>query len=271
MTSRQTSTTFDAAELAGYEDQDGDDWEAAINETELPRPKTPAQGIPSSHRHDNNSVRGLCEDRSEEKAMSKESGAQVTTKTTDQLIQPTPAKPSKASKHVLKKGYDTRRWDGKGPPIQLLGSYMDPIYLGKWIYNSTKNEFGLSSSEKRAAGDLRLQLEHFTTEMGEAEEVKDLLKSPKKWTQLDEFLDVGDEIISRLKWLVKRCARNMLDKDKKLKRDACESFARVMFGLKQDETLELTTDITEWTDEYNTVWEEVVQRYSKPAGQSLHS
>ncbi|RYP78246.1 hypothetical protein DL771_000723 [Monosporascus sp. 5C6A] len=107
-------------------------------------------------------------------------------------------------------GYSLKNWDPYKEPILLLGSVFDANSLGKWIYDWMVYHHGFKNGHTRMAGELWLQLIQLAGKIKRAEEqIPKTLVSEDRGL-VEDFVDSGHRLMSRLRRLLKACEQPML-------------------------------------------------------------
>jgi hypothetical protein len=150
-----------------------------------------------------------------------------------------------ARKHHIPPGYSLKNWDPSEEPIMLLGSVFDANSLGKWIYDWTVYHHGPSTPIADMAGELWLLLIQLAGKVKRAEECMPRIRQQENKEMVDDFIESGERLTSKLKKLLKACETPMLKAGKKSKRDSAQlgknagtEFVDSIFG--RDRELEQT-------------------------------
>ncbi|KAF4990011.1 hypothetical protein FDECE_14526 [Fusarium decemcellulare] len=123
-----------------------------------------------------------------------------------------------ARKHDIPIGYSLRNWDPEMEPILLLGSVFDANSLGKWIYDWTVYAHGLATPIVDMAGELWLLLIQLSGKVKRSEEIVEKVRSKESRDTVEEFIEAGERLFVKLKWLIKNCEKPMLESATKKKR-----------------------------------------------------
>lgn len=134
---------------------------------------------------------------------------------------PTPkATEADARKHRIPPGYSLKNWDPSEEPIMLLGSVFDANSLGKWIYDWTVYHHGPATPIADMAGELWLLLIQLAGKVKRAEECMPRIRQKENREMVDDFIESGDRLTTKLKKLLKTCETPMLKAGKKHSKDA---------------------------------------------------
>lgn len=181
---------------------------------------------------------------------------------------PRPAKSSKTGprevteadllRHRIPQGYSTKNWDPDEDPILLLGSVFDANTLGKWIYDWTVYEHKAGSPLSDMAGSLWLQMISVFSKIRSAEEVVGSVRRPDRREMLEDFIDTGEDIVARLRFILKACEAPMLRTAKKngsgLGESAGSSFVHSLFG--RERQLPRLENLMHRMDLFDQRWEQ---------------
>lgn len=134
---------------------------------------------------------------------------------------PTPkATEADARKHRIPPGYSLKNWDPSEEPIMLLGSVFDANSLGKWIYDWTVYHHGPATPISDMAGELWLLLIQLAGKVKRAEECMPRIRQKENREMVDDFIESGERLTTKLKKLLKACETPMLRAGKKHSKDA---------------------------------------------------
>lgn len=187
---------------------------------------------------------------------------------------PVPAPPvataADAAKAGIPAGYSIKNWDPTEAPVLLLGSVFDANSLGKWIYDWTVFHHGAATPMSDVAGDLWLLLIKLAGKMKRADECLPRIRAPDNREMVEDFLESGDRLWSRLKKLLKACeefmwkvAKSSKGSVKMGKNSGCE-FVDSIFG--RDRELEKTEGLMQgirlWNLRFDANCEEILRRPS---------
>ncbi|MCJ1366267.1 hypothetical protein MMC16_005395 [Acarospora aff. strigata] len=192
-----------------------------------------------------------------------------------------PAKPAPAAKPTPKAtaedarkagipaGYSIKNWDPTESPIILLGSVFDANSLGKWIYDWTVFHHGPATPMSEVAGDMWLLLIKLAGKMKRAEECLPRIRRSESHDMVEDFVEGGIRLMSRLKKLLKACEEFMWKVAKREggkgvsmgKNSGCE-FVDSMFGRDREleNTERLMTSIRLWCMRFDTNCEAILRR-----------
>jgi len=126
----------------------------------------------------------------------------------------------------------------------LLGSVFDANSLGKWIYDWTVYHHGPATPIADMAGELWLLLIQLAGKVKRAEECMPRIRQKDNMEMVDDFIESGDRLTTKLKKLLKSCETPMLKAGKKSKdpgqlgKNAGTEFVDSIFG--RDRQLEAT-------------------------------
>jgi hypothetical protein len=161
-------------------------------------------------------------------------------------------------RHRIPQGYSTKNWDPDEDPILLLGSVFDANTLGKWIYDWTVYEHKAGSPLSDMAGQLWLQMISVFSKIRSAEEVIGSVRRPDRREMLDDFIDTGEDIVARLRFILKACEAPMLRTAKKngsgLGESAGSSFVHSLFG--RERQLPRLENLMHRMDLFDQRWEQ---------------
>jgi len=150
-----------------------------------------------------------------------------------------------ARKHRIPPGYSLKNWDPSEEPIMLLGSVFDANSLGKWIYDWTVYHHGPATPIADMAGELWLLLIQLAGKVKRAEECMPRIRQKENREMVDDFIESGERLTTKLKKLLKSCETPMLKAGKKSSKDSAQlgknagtEFVDSIFG--RDRQLEAT-------------------------------
>lgn len=182
------------------------------------------------------------------------------------------ATPADAAKAGIPAGYSIKNWDPAESPVLLLGSVFDANSLGKWIYDWTVFRNGPATPISEVAGDLWLLLIKLAGKMKRAQECVPRIRSPDNQDMVDDFIESGHRLWSRLKKLLKVCEEFMWRAAKREgskgavkmgKNSGCE-FVDTIFG--RDRELENTESLMQsirlWNHRFDANCEDILRRPS---------
>lgn len=197
--------------------------------------------------------------------------------TTARPAKPTPhvqreATPADAAKAGIPAGYSIKNWDPTESPVLLLGSVFDANSLGKWIYDWTVYRNGPATPMSEVAGDLWLLLIKLAGKMKRAQECAPRIRHPDNQDMVEDFIESGHRLWSRLKKLLKVCEEFMWRAAKREgskgavkmgKNSGCE-FVDTIFG--RDRELENTESLMQsvrlWNHRFDANCEDILRRPS---------
>ncbi|KAH8598880.1 hypothetical protein B0O99DRAFT_505407 [Bisporella sp. PMI_857] len=158
---------------------------------------------------------------------------------------PPKATEADARKHRIPAGYSLKNWDPSEEPIMLLGSVFDANSLGKWIYDWTVYHHGPATPIADMAGELWLLLIQLAGKVKRAEECMPRIRQKENREMVDDFIESGERLTTKLKKLLKACETPMLKAGKKSSKDPSQlgknagtEFVDSIFG--RDRQLEAT-------------------------------
>jgi len=102
----------------------------------------------------------------------------------------------------------------------LLGSVFDANSLGKWIYDWTVYHHGPATPIADMAGELWLLLIQLAGKVKRAEECMPRIRQKENREMVDDFIESGERLTTKLKKLLKTCETPMLKAGKKHSKDA---------------------------------------------------
>lgn len=102
----------------------------------------------------------------------------------------------------------------------LLGSVFDANSLGKWIYDWTVYHHGPATPIADVAGELWLLLIQLAGKVKRAEECMPRIRQKENREMVDDFIESGERLTTKLKKLLKACETPMLKAGKKHSKDA---------------------------------------------------
>ncbi|CZR65283.1 uncharacterized protein PAC_15183 [Phialocephala subalpina] len=174
-----------------------------------------------------------------------------------------------ARKHRIPPGFSLKNWDPSEEPIMLLGSVFDANSLGKWIYDWTVYHHGPATPIADMAGELWLLLIQLAGKVKRAEECIDRIRTKENREMVDDFIQSGERLTDRLKWLLKACSTPMLKAGRKSRRDSSQlgknagtEFVDSIFG--RDRELEATekfmSSIRLWNLRFDANCEDILRK-----------
>lgn len=182
------------------------------------------------------------------------------------------ATPADAAKAGIPAGYSIKNWDPAESPVLVLGSVFDANSLGKWIYDWTVFRNGPATPISEVAGDLWLLLIKLAGKMKRAQECVPRIRSRDNLDMVDDFIESGQRLWSRLKKLLKVCEEFMWRAAKREgskgavkmgKNSGCE-FVDTIFG--RDRELENTESLMQsirlWNHRFDANCEDILRRPS---------
>ncbi|KAG9248405.1 hypothetical protein BJ878DRAFT_476561 [Calycina marina] len=172
-----------------------------------------------------------------------------------------------ARKHRIPPGYSLKNWDPSEEPIMLLGSVFDANSLGKWIYDWTVYHHGPATPIADMAGELWLLLIQLAGKVKRAEECMRRIRQKDNRDMVDDFIESGERLTTKLKKLLKTCETPMLKAGKKSSKDTAQlgknagtEFVDSIFG--RDRQLEATekfmTSIRLWNLRFDANCEDIL-------------
>lgn len=170
-------------------------------------------------------------------------------------------------------GFSIKNWDPTESPVFLLGSVFDANSLGKWVYDWTVYRNGPATPISEVAGDLWLLLIKLAGKMKRAEECLHRILAPDNQDMVEDFIESGHRLWSRLKKLLKICEEFMWRAAKRDsaskgqvkmgKNSGCE-FVDTIFG--RDRELENTESLMQsirlWNMRFDANCEDILRRPS---------
>lgn len=198
---------------------------------------------------------------------------------------PSKPKPASASKPAPKAteedaeragippGYSCKNWDPTEAPIVLLGSVFDANSLGKWVYDWTVFHHGASTPMADVAGDLWLLLIKLAGKIKRADESLGRIKNSDDQDTVEDFLESGERLWSRVKKLLKTCEQFMWKAAKRehgskaavsMGRNAGCEFVDSIFGRDREleSTEKLMNSIRLWNMRFDANCEDILRRPS---------
>lgn len=184
---------------------------------------------------------------------------------------PVKATEADAARAGIPVGYSIKNWDPTETPIILLGSVFDADSLGKWIYDWTVYHHGGSTPLADVSGDLWLLLIKLAGKMRRAEEGVGRIRNPDKRDTVEDFIESGSRLWSRMKELLRECEKYMWRAAKRegaksvtMGKNAGTEFVDSIFGRdRQLETTErLMNSIRLWNMRFDTNCEGILWRPS---------
>ncbi|KAI4156322.1 MAG: hypothetical protein LQ340_000347 [Diploschistes diacapsis] len=191
---------------------------------------------------------------------------------------PNPAKPVKAPRepnaedavrHKIPAGYCLKNWDPTEAPILLLGSVFDANSLGKWIYDWTVYHHKAHSPLAEVAGELWLLLIRFAGKKRRAEECLSRIRGRDNRDMIRDFLESGDRIWAKLKYLLKSCEEFMWHAAKKeggkgrvMGEKSGIEFVKSIFGRDREleKTEKLMTNVRLWIMRFDANCDEIMRK-----------
>ncbi|KAI9888764.1 MAG: hypothetical protein M1814_006458 [Vezdaea aestivalis] len=168
-------------------------------------------------------------------------------------------------------GYSYKNWDPTEEPVMLLGSVFDSNSLGKWIYDWTVYHHGPATPMSGIAGDLWLLLIQLAGKVKRADECLPRIRRRDNVEMVEDFLEGGERLWTRLKKLLKACeeymwkaAERKTAKGKAVsmgKNSGCE-FVDSIFGRDREleNTEKLMTGMRLWSMRFDANCEEILRR-----------
>jgi len=175
----------------------------------------------------------------------------------------------KAAEHNIPADYSLKNWDPRERPIILLGSVFDANSLGEWIFNWTKFHHGRNHRATQTAAQMWDALIEFAGRLKRGKEFSPLIKRAENREIVDDFMDSGERLWSKLKALLKSCEEYMWRGVKNTKGDTVQmgkrsgaEFVDAMFnGDKEwDKTEGLLNGIVTWSKRFEVNCEEILRR-----------
>ncbi|OAA70662.1 hypothetical protein ISF_02636 [Cordyceps fumosorosea ARSEF 2679] len=152
----------------------------------------------------------------------------------EEPVGPRKATEADAKVHRIPAGYALKNWDPDERPILLLGSVFDFNSLGKWIFDWTVWREGRGSPIADIAGELWLLLIQLNSKIKAAENVIGSVRKPESREMLEDFLESGERLLEKLRFLLKACEAPMLKAAKKrqsgLGKSSGVEFVHTLFG-----------------------------------------
>ncbi|KAF5646507.1 vegetative cell wall gp1 [Fusarium tjaetaba] len=115
-----------------------------------------------------------------------------------------------AKRHKIPAGYSVKHWDPDEEPIILLGSVFDANSFGKWLYDWTVYAHGPATPMSDTAGEFWLLLIQLSGRIKIAEHTVERVKSVDSKELLEDCIDAGERLWTKLVSLLKRCEVPML-------------------------------------------------------------
>lgn len=201
----------------------------------------------------------------------------TSTRTTPSKPKPSAAKPTPkateedAERAGIPAGYSYKNWDPTEAPIVLLGSVFDANSLGKWVYDWTVFHHGASTPMADVAGDLWLLLIKLAGKIKRADESLGRIKHPDDQDTVEDFLESGERLWSRVKKLLKTCEQFMWKAAKRehgskaavsMGRNAGCEFVDSIFGRDREleSTEKLMNSIRLWNMRFDANCEDILRR-----------
>ena len=199
------------------------------------------------------------------------------TNTRPAAVKPTskPVKPPReataedALRHKVPAGYCLKNWDPTEAPVLLLGSVFDANSLGKWIYDWTVYHHKAHSPLAEVAGELWLLLIKFAGKKKRAEECLPRIRGRDNRDMIHDFLDSGDRVWAKLKYLLKSCeefmwhaAKKEGGKGKVMGEKSGIEFVKSIFGRDREleKTEKLMTSIRLWNMRFDANCEDLLRK-----------
>ena len=176
-----------------------------------------------------------------------------------------------AAKAGIPAGYSIKNWDPTESPVILLGSVFDANSLGKWIYDWTVFRNGPATPISEIAGDLWLLLIKVAGKMKRAEECLPRIRARDNYEMMEDFIESGHRLWSRLKKLLKICEEFMWKHAKKdakkgvtMGKNSGIEFVDTLFGRDRElkATEELMQGIRLWNMRFDVNCEDILRRPS---------
>ena len=170
-------------------------------------------------------------------------------------------------------GSSIKNWDPTDAPIVLLGSVFDANSLGKWVYDWTVFHHGASTPMADVAGDLWLLLIKLAGKIKRADESVGRIKHLDAQETVEDFLESGERLWSRVKKLLKACETFMWKAAKRenggkatvsMGRNAGCEFVDSIFGRDREleNTEKLMNSIRLWNMRFDANCEDILRRPS---------
>jgi len=115
----------------------------------------------------------------------------------------------KAMEAGIPQDYSLKNWNPTERPIILLGSVFDASSLGEWIFNWTKYHHGRTHDATKTAGGLWELLIELSSKLKRARDFRDSIKKPENREIIEDFLESGERLWSKLKNLLRACEEYM--------------------------------------------------------------
>lgn len=172
-----------------------------------------------------------------------------------------------ARRHQVPPGYSLKNWDPTEEPILLLGSVFDFNSLGKWIYDWTIYHQGPSTPIADMAGELWLLLVQLSGKIKRAEETMPQIRRKENREMVDDFIESGERVTSKLKKLLKACESPMLkaaskvDMPGRLGKNAGTQFVDCLFGRSSqlDSTEKFMSSVRLWNLRFDANCEDILR------------
>jgi len=171
--------------------------------------------------------------------------------------------------------YSLKNWDPNERPVILLGSVFDANSLGEWIFNWTKYHHGRSHDATKTAGGLWGLLIELSSKLKRAREFYPQIKAKENRETLDDFMESGERLWSKLKDLLKACEEYMWrgargvasprpeeGKTVQMGKKSGAEFVDAMFnGVKEwDRTERLMRGMATWCQRFEVNCEDILRR-----------
>ena len=120
-----------------------------------------------------------------------------------------------AARYAIPVGYSLKHWDPTEKPIMILGSVFDANSLGKWIYDWAAYHWKPQSPLTEVAGELWLLLIQLSGKNRRAEESISRVEKSEDKDIIEEFIDSGERLWTKLIRLIKECEKAMIREHKR--------------------------------------------------------
>ncbi|KAH8892972.1 hypothetical protein GQ53DRAFT_585356, partial [Thozetella sp. PMI_491] len=175
----------------------------------------------------------------------------------------TKATEADARKFRIPTGYSLKHWDPTEEPILLLGSVFDANSLGKWIFDWTVYHHGPSTPIADMAGELWLLFIRVFGKMKRLEAFYSRVMSRDDRELLGDFIESGERLADKLRKLLRRCEKPMLEagrKNKMLSSNSGIAFVEAIFGREQqlEMTERLMSSLRLWDLRFDANCEEIL-------------
>lgn len=240
----------------------------SIHKEEKPtKQPTPKQPTPPTYK---TPLRTTSKTTPQQKESTKEKKQTKTKSAPKPAVKATPADAAQAG---IPAGYSYKNWDPTEEPIYLLGSVFDANSLGKWIYDWTVYAHACATPMADLAGDLWLLLIQLAAKVKRADECMPRIRRRRDRDLVDEFLESGERLWTRLSKIMNACEDYMWRAAKKEKgskgsvtmgaNSGCE-FVQSMFGRdrKLEETEKLMTSMRLWSMRFDANCEDILRHPS---------